>query len=179
MDAHKVVCIDESAANERTGTRKYGWSLKGAPCYTDEPAKRSKRWSILPALSVNGYLPGTLIYQGSITEEIFLDWLELEILPQLDPGTILVMDNASIHRTVAVRELIESYQCTVAFLPPYLPNFNPIELSFSVLKAWIRRYMGDATQYDDFKDFLQLAVDSLDGEMAVRWFWKCGYRTGL
>jgi transposase len=89
------------------------------------------------------------------------------------------MDNASVHRTVAVRELIESYHCTVAFLPPYSPDFNPIELSFSVLKAWIRRYMGDATQYDDFKDFLQLAVDSLDGEMAVRWFWKCGYRTGL
>lgn len=179
MPAWKVVCIDESAANERTGSRRYGWSLKGAPCYTDEPIKRSERWSILPAMDMNGYLPGTLIHQGSITAEIFEDWLETTILPQLEPGSILVMDNASIHRSEGVRELIESFDCILAFLPPYSPDFNPIESSFSVLKAWIKRHIAEYALYSNFEDFLRAALISIDDEMAAKWFQKCGYRSGL
>ena len=177
--AHKVVCIDESAANERTGYRKYGWSLKGAPSYTDSPARRSERWSILPALSIDGYLPGTLIYQGSITAEIFLHWLEYDILPQLEPGTVLVMDNASIHRTEGTRELVRRFDCYLAYLPPYSPDLNPIELSFSVLKAWIRRHYELAALHSTFEGFLRQAIDSIDSSMAQKWFWKCGYRRGL
>lgn len=62
--------------------------------------KRLERWSILPAYIINGYLPGTLIWQGSITAEIFNAWIESAVLPHCISGyTILVLDNASIHKS--------------------------------------------------------------------------------
>ena len=96
--ADQLVCIDESASNERTGYRKYGWSKIGAPAVKVVSCRRSKRWSILLAYTTRGYLEGTLIFQGSITLEIFNAWIEFHILPQLTPGYyVLIMDNASIY----------------------------------------------------------------------------------
>ena len=90
--------IDELGANERTGYRKYGWSPTNLPAIEVSSIRRSERWSVLPAYGCNGFLEGTLIYQGSITAEIFNAWIEVTVLPQCTPGTILVMDNASIYR---------------------------------------------------------------------------------
>ncbi|KAI5235058.1 hypothetical protein E4T43_09511 [Aureobasidium subglaciale] len=95
----RLVFIDESGANERTGSRKYGWSPKGMSCADYESITRSERWSILPAMTVDGYIGDPLIYQGGINAEIFCAWLQEDVLPQLSEGSILVMDNASIHRS--------------------------------------------------------------------------------
>ena len=97
-DIHRLVFIDESGANERTGYRKFGWSPINLPAIKVSLIQRSKRWSILPAYTCNGFLEGTLIYQGSITAEIFNAWIEAVVLPQCAPGTILIMDNALIYR---------------------------------------------------------------------------------
>lgn len=61
---------------------------------------RSERWSILLALTVNGYLPGSLVLQGSITKEVFAWWLLNRVLPQLSPRSIIVIDNASVHHAL-------------------------------------------------------------------------------
>lgn len=172
-----MVCVDESAACERIGWRKFGWSLKGAPCYTSAPLKRSERWSILPAITVNGYLEGTLIVQGSIIGEIFMDWLEHTVLLQLEIGMVLVMDNASIHRVEGVAELCEEFHIQLEYLPPYSPDYNPIESSFSCLKAWIKRHFDEASHYSDFGEFLWKAVDEFNSNLAAGWFWHCGYRS--
>lgn len=171
------MCVDESAACERTGWRKFGWSLRGAPCFTSAPVKRSERWSILPAITINGYLDGTLIIQGSITAEIFMNWLESTVLPQLEIGMILVMDNASIHRVEGIAELCKRFFVQLEYLPPYSPDYNPIESSFSSLKAWIKRHSDEASHFSDFEDFLWSAVNSLNSDSAAGWFWHCGYRS--
>ena len=119
-------------------------------------------------MTVNGYLPGTLIIQGAITGEIYSDWLEWTVLPQLAPGSIVVMDNASIHHTKGMRELIESFDCYLEYLPPYSPDFNPIELSFNELKAWIRAHVEEANTYEKFNLFLQKAVNELPKSSAVQ-----------
>ena len=99
-DSNRLIFIDESGANERTGYRKFGWSYINLPAIDTISIKRSERWSILPAYSFNGFLPGTLIWQGSITSEIFNAWIKSSILPQCIPGyTVLVLDNASIHKS--------------------------------------------------------------------------------
>ncbi len=93
-----LIFIDESAANTRTGWRKYGWSPKGMPCNNRQLSARDKRYSILPTMGINGYLLDILIVQGGVTSELFLQWIEFCVLPQTRPGQILIMDNCKIHR---------------------------------------------------------------------------------
>ena len=104
--------------------------------------KRSKRWSILPAFTVDGYIAWE-VHQGSITAEIFNDFVRNQVLPQTTanggPRSVLVLDNASIHWNQELIQMCETANVTLARLPPYSPDFNPIETSFALLKAWIRR----------------------------------------
>jgi len=95
----RVICIDESAANGRTGYRKYGYSPIGVTAVQSTPLKRGERWSVLPAYTANGFLPGALIYQGSVTQEVFNAWVESCVLPHCTSGySVLVMDNCSVHK---------------------------------------------------------------------------------
>lgn len=69
------------------------------------------------------------------------------------------MDNASIHCNPRIEEAIRDYGCEIRFLPPYSPDFNPIELSFSVLKAWVRRYFHELRPgFDNFGEYLWFAI---------------------
>lgn len=100
--ANQLVFLDESAANEHTPYRKFGWSAYGISPKTIRPVKRSERWSILPAYSLNGVL-ATHIHQGGITAARFEWFLENEVLPRCGqypaPNSVLIMDNASIHHS--------------------------------------------------------------------------------
>jgi hypothetical protein len=121
----QLVFIDESAANERTADRKYGWSPIGIECEAFSSIKRSERWSLLPALDANGYFTW-LIYQGGITSSIFLDFIHDQVLPKCEPfpgkRSVLVMDNASIHHSQALKDLCSQYGVRLEFLPPYSPD---------------------------------------------------------
>jgi hypothetical protein len=69
------------------------------------------------------------------------------------------MDNASIHCNPRIEEVIQEHGCEIHFLPPYSPDFNPIELSFSVLKAWVQKHFQDIQPgFNDFGDFLQYTI---------------------
>jgi len=92
-------------------------------------------------MTVDGYVSEPLIYQGGINVEIFVAWLAEDVLPQLLEGSILVIDNASIHRLAEVYAVVAEVGFELEFLPPYLPDYNPIELSFAILKAWIKRHI--------------------------------------
>lgn len=175
MRADKVVCVDETASSERTGWRKYGWSIKNTPCSVRGSLKRSERWSVLPAITVNGYLPGTLIHQGSINAQLFEEWLEFTVLPQLEEGSIIGMDNASIHRTQRVRDIVAAANCWLEYLPPYSPDFNPIELSFGWLKLWVKRHFHEYSLYRTFEEFLEQGIAEVQGPVARTWFKHCGY----
>jgi transposase len=159
-DAKKLVFVDESASNELTTWRRRGWGPRGAPAAIRRFFKKSQRWSVLPAYSIRGYMD-PITFQGSITAQIFEDWLTRCILPAcVEFGyEILIMDNASIHRSTRVEEICASFGIQVEYLPPYSPFLNPIEESFADLKAWIRRHWkwSDYT-YEEFPSFLNLAL---------------------
>ena len=101
MEAHQLVFLDESAANERTGHRKYGWAPRGHTPILYESIKRSERWSILPAYGSDGMLVWEII-QGSFTTELFLQFIENKLLPICTPysgsRSIIILDNCIIHR---------------------------------------------------------------------------------
>lgn len=171
----RICCVDESASNERTGDRKYGWSPQGMPARDVHNLRRGCRWSILPAMTINGWLKNPLIIQGSVTGDIFLDWLEREVLPQLEPGWILIMDNASIHRNEQVRLLCQRFLVTLEELPPYSPDYNPIEHAFHILKMWIRRNQPEQHLFSSFGTFLEYAVEQVGGIHAWEHFRRSGY----
>jgi hypothetical protein len=98
----QLVFIDESATNEYTALRKYGWSPKSKRACTTVALVRSKRWSVVPAYSSEGFLTWD-VFQGSYDTELFNTFIEQQLLPICNefpgPRSVIVMDNASIHRS--------------------------------------------------------------------------------
>jgi hypothetical protein len=99
-DANQLIFIDESAANERTSDRKYGWAPVGVTPFEYRSFQRSERWSLLPAYTVDGFITWD-IRQGSYTAELFHDFIENQVIPLCNPfpleKSVIVMDNAPIH----------------------------------------------------------------------------------
>jgi transposase len=176
--SHQLVFLDESAANERTGDRKFGWSPIGLICGVSRPIKRSKRWSILPALGDEGYLCH-LINQGSITAEIFLEFVEFSLLPLCSaypgPRSVLILDNATIHHNPRLRELCNERGILLEFLPPYSPDYNPIEATFKDLKVWLKRNYMLVEEAGCFEEFLEFAIGQMDGRNIKGHFREAGY----
>ena len=174
--AEQIIAIDESACNERTSDRKYGWGPVGQSVELIYSIKRSERWSILPAMSVDGYLTHR-IFQGAVTAAFMEDFLRHDVLPLCTPGYhVLLMDNASIHRSPEIVQLCKEFGLQLEYLPPYSPDYNPIEQSFKVLKSWMKRYSQQQEEWQDFRFFLELAVlNSCYNINCMRWYKKCGY----
>jgi len=105
-----------------------------------------------------------LIRAGYFSTDAFVQWIANKLLPHYTafpgPRSVIVMDNASAHYYPRIEEVITAAGCQVRYLPPYSPEFNPIELPFSVLKAWVRRYFYELWPGFDglFGDFLRYAV---------------------
>jgi transposase len=114
-------------------------------------------------MTLDGYLPCTGLKEVTSTLMIFLVWLKEKLLPgvnRLRFPMVIVMDNLSIHAKEEVRRVIEEAgNLIVRYLPPYSPDYNPIELTFSVLKAWMKRnWIFLRQSCDTFGNFLELAL---------------------
>ncbi|RYF22086.1 MAG: transposase [Oxalobacteraceae bacterium] len=79
------------------------------------------------------------VLDGPINSEAFTTYVTRVLVPELSPGNVVVMDNLSRHKAPAVRAAIEAAGARPLFLPPYSPNFNPIEMVFSKLKGHLRK----------------------------------------
>lgn len=135
--ADQLVVVDESAADERNTIRHWGWSEKGTACRVTGYGRRSTRWSILPAITVDGYLQYH-VHHGSINSVRFNQFVE-QLLTKMDPfpapRSVLVLDNATIHRSEELRLMCQQRGVRLEYLPAYSPDLSPIEKSFSCLKA--------------------------------------------
>lgn len=162
--ADQLVFIDESIFNEKTGWRRRGRAPLGRPAKVRGNISRGKTWSILPAYTLDGYLPCTGIQQGYFNRVELLAWIEFQLLPAIAekyPGEtkVIVLDNVSIHTTDALAKLIYDADHVLKYLPPYSPDFNPIELTFAVLKTWMKRnYFHERGQYHTYGDYLSMAL---------------------
>lgn len=164
MTAEQLVFIDETLFNETTGWRHRVYAPIGQDGRYHADPRRGRSWSVLPAYTVDGYLPCTGFKEGWFNAEAFFRWIINELLPHCGVfpihRSIIIIDNASVHCNPRIEEVIRQHGCEVRFLPPYSPDFNPIELSFSVLKAWVRKYFQDLWPHfqGDSGDFLRYAV---------------------
>jgi transposase len=140
--ADDLVFLDESIFNEKTGWRHQAYTPIGEEARYSADIRRGRTWSICAAMTLNGWLPCTGIKEGYYNGDDFHDWLCNIFLPTLRNGRVMVviMDNNSVHIGERVIYTIQSEGHIVRFLPPYSPDYNPIELTFSVLKSWIKRH---------------------------------------
>ena len=106
-----------------------------------------------------------------------LEFLQEDVLPRCTPSYhVLLMDNASIYRSPAIVQLCRDFRVQLEYLPPYSPDYNPIERSFKVLKSWIKRHSQEQVEWQDFRFFLELAILNSCYEIDCRsWYKKCGY----
>lgn len=160
--AEDLVFLDESIFNEKTGWRYHAYAPIGTTPEIDADINRGKTWSICAAMTLDGYLPCTGLKEGYYNTDDFLEWLKEKLLPEVNRlrfPMVIVMDNLSIHAKEEVRQAIEEAGHLVRYLPPYSPDYNPIELTFSVLKAWMKRnWIFLRQSCDTFGDFLELAL---------------------
>lgn len=118
--------------------RTHGWWRRGAPLRAHVPHGHWRTMTFLAALRNDG-VTAPCVFDGPINGESFRAYVEQVLVPTLKPGDIVVMDNLGSHKGAAVRAAIEAAGAELRFLPPYSPDFNPIENAFSKLKALLRK----------------------------------------
>jgi transposase len=115
-----------------------------------------------------------LAVQGTITKIVFEAYIEKVLLPSLRHGQVVVMDNLSVHKGGRVRELLKSAGCKLLYLPPYSPDFNPIEEAFSKIKGILRE--AEARSREALVEVMGKALDAVTARDARGFFEHCGYR---
>ncbi|CAM4076274.1 IS630 family transposase [Deinococcus marmoris] len=132
----RLVFLDESGFQTNM-TRGYARAPRQLRAVCASPRNHGQNQSLICALSLAGPL-APLVMDGPLNGEVFEWYVREELGPALKPGQVVVLDNLSSHHLASIRTLIEARGCTLLYLSPYSPDFNPIELLFSKLKALVR-----------------------------------------
>jgi transposase len=114
-----------------------------------------------------------MVLDGSMTGEWFVAYVEQILVPTLRPGDVVILDNLPAHKSVAAREAIEAAGARMLFLPPYSPDFNPIENAFSKLKAILRK--AAAGTVPDLWDAIRDALPRFSPQECANYFSAAGY----
>lgn len=167
-----LVFVDEMGANISLSPL-YAYSRRGERAFGSAPRDWGKNVTLLASLTATGLGP-CLAVEGPTTREVFEAYLERVLTPSLKPGQIVVVDNLSAHKGGRVRELVEARGCKLVYLPPYSPDFNPIEQAFSKVKGLLRK--AQARTREALIEAMGLALDSVSAGDARGFFVHCGYR---
>ena len=174
FDVERLIFLDESGF--RLGAPPhYGW----APIGEKSPGKSVqgawKTMTMIGALGLAGF-KGFMTIDDATSSDVFRAFIRHELRPHLRPGDLVVMDNLSAHKDAEVIETIRAAGAGVIFLPPYSPEFNPIEKAWSKMKELLRRL--DTLTREAFDSAVAKAMDSITNEDIGAWFTHAGYRLG-
>jgi transposase len=172
LDPEHLVFIDETWAKTNM-TRPRGRSLCGTRLVDKTPHGHWKTTTFVAALRASG-LTAPLVLDGAINGVSFLAYVRQVLVPTLRAGDVVVMDNLSSHKKAGVREAIEAVGAKLLYLPPYSPDFNPIELAFSKFK-WLLRTGKERTVEALWNTCGQL-LDRFTEHECRNYFRHCGYR---
>ena len=111
--------------------------------------------------------------EGAMETATFAWYITEQLAPTLKPGQVVVLDNLRVHKAERIRQAIEAPQCHLLFLPPYSPDFTPIEQAFSKLKA-ILRGLGARTK-EALWEAMRVALEAITPQDAIAWFAHAGY----
>lgn len=176
VELDKLVFIDECgfALNLH---RLYGWVLGGGRCVEEVPLNKGCNRSVVGAYSFPSEANPTGLWAlwqklGAWTGFLFEAFLEESVLPFLPAGSVLVLDNAKIHHGAKLAQIVEKAGCWLLYLPPYSPDYNPIELVWSWIKHRVRTF---APRDDEQREArIRQAQTELPPQAAPGWFRHCG-----
>ena len=182
FEPHMFIFIDETGSDKRTALRKFGYSFKGMRAVTDRLLVRGKRFSTIAAMCMDGIID-VHITTGSVDGETFCEFIERCLQPQLlpydgtNPRSVVILDNASIHHVQPAIDLIQETGAIPVFLPPYSPDFMPIEECFSKVKSYLRGYdpLVPILEESEMEELILAAFTSITADDCQGWMRDCGY----
>ena len=171
MDPKDLVFLDECGFSLALHLL-YGWGPAKERLVEAVPWQRGQNLSVLGAFDGEGMIAITSKH-GAMKRVDLEAFLRKELLPHLLPGSVLVLDNARIYHGGDINKIVSEAGCSVLYLPPYSPDFSPIELAW----GWIKRLVRRLCPRDEASRAaaIQGAFASLPAEFAPGWFRKCGY----
>lgn len=171
LDPADLVFVDECGTHVAL-TPLYAWAPRGERAHGVVPRNRGQNLTLIAALTAAG--GGAAMTLDGATDALAFEAYVREVLvPTLRPGQLVILDNLSVHKGATTRALVEAAGCALLFLPPYSPDFNPIELAFGKLKALLRR--AGARTRAALEAAIGTALDALTAADARAWFAHCGY----
>jgi transposase len=171
MNLEKLVFIDESGAKTNM-TRLYGRAKNGQRAVDSAPGGHWSTTTMISSVRLDGSTV-PMVINGATNKEVFKVYVEKFLLPTLNKGDVVILDNLSAHKGKEIRELIESVGAELWYLPPYSPDLNPIEKMWSKVKAVLRKLKA-RTEEQLIKAIAQ-ALNQVTTTDVKGWFNSCGY----
>ena len=168
----RLVFVDEMGTNTSLSPLR-AWSPKGQRAYCSVPRNRGPNTTLLSSMTMEGMGP-SLTVEGATTAAVFETYVQRVLSPTLCPGQIVVMDNLTAHKGERVKELIEERGAELLYLPPYSPDFNPIEEAFAKIKGILRK--AEARSREALIEAIARAISAVSARDARGFFEHCGYR---
>ena len=170
-DPAKLVFVDETWASTNMA-RTHGRSPRGERLVMAVPHGHWQTTTFVAALRCDG-LGAPVVIDGAMTGELFVAYVEQQLVPTLRRGDVVVMDNLSCHKRPEVGRAIKAAGCQLRRLPPYSPDLNPIEKAFSKLKAKLRA--AAKRTVDELWAYLGAVLDEFHPAECRNYFRSCGY----
>ena len=171
LDPARLVFIDETGATTKMA-RLRGRSPRGKRCRASVPHGHWKTTTLVAGLRLDG-MTAPMVIDGAMNGAAFTAYAEILLAPTLRPGDVVVMDNLPAHKVKGARDAIESAGAIVLFLPPYSPDFNPIEQAFAKLKALLRK--AAARTIGALEQAIADALDAFTPQECDNYFANSGY----
>ena len=171
IDPRRLIFLDETFGTTAM-TRLYGW---GPTCQRVRDAVPHSHWkttTFVAALRLNG-LFAPMVVDGALNGELFLKYIQQELAPHLRSGDILVLDNLPTHKIRGVVETLQARDAQVLYLPPYSPDFNPIEQVFSKIKNELRRR--ELRTIPALENAFGESLDWITAQERINYFQHSGY----
>lgn len=171
FDVKKLVFLDESGVQNNM-TRIYGRIIGGDRLHESVPGKSWDTVTMLSSMRYDGTVAAMTI-EGAVDTDVFLTYIREVLCPTLRKNDIVVMDNLPAHKVSGVQESIDEVGARLIYLPPYSPDYNPIEKMWSKVKSILRKMK--ARSNDELINALSLAFAEVSEKDARGWFKSCGY----
>jgi transposase len=172
LEPQRLVFVDEMGTNTSLHPL-YAWSKRGERARMKVPRNRGPNTTLLASMKAEEMGPCMAVV-GSTTWEVFEAYVERVLAPSLRSGQIVVMDNLTAHKGDRVSELIEERGCELLYLPPYSPDFNPIEKAFAKIKGLLRKT--EARTREALVEAMGTAISAVTAQDARGFFEHSGYR---
>ena len=168
---HRLIFLDETGTNTRMA-REYGRSLRGERLKGSAPFRRRGNQTLIAGLSYDGIVAPWVI-SGAMDRDAFDTYIEKVLIPELEPGSVVILDNLATHKSDHAAQMLKAHGCWFLFLPAYSPDLNPIEMAFSKLKAHLRRI--GARTFDQLIEAIGEICDLFTPDECWNFFKAAGY----